>query len=127
MIDREMIHLALENARQTITLSPVPPEKWPHRPAGLKEVWRNQKFLVQVFEEPGGVERLSVIRSIRTAGEWADGIPWEELQQLKRECGRGGRWAVEMYPADSDVVNVANMRHLWVLPAPPMVGWRKGI
>ena len=29
--------------------------------------------------------------------------------------GCGARDAVEVYPADADVVNVANMRHLWLV------------
>lgn len=37
-----------------------------------------------------------------------------DLQRLKRECGRGDLDAVEVYPRDCDVVNVANMRHLFV-------------
>ena len=123
MIDRGLIHLALENARQTVALSPVPPDKWPQRPAGLVEVWRNQRFLVQIYHD-NGYERMSVIRSSRNDGEWADGITWDELQQLKRECGRGDAWAVEIYPAERHVVNVANMRHLWILPKPPQYGWR---
>jgi hypothetical protein len=55
---------------------------------------------------------------------WADGITWDTLQLLKRECGHGERWAVEVYPPDTDIVNVANMRHLWLLRAPPPFGFR---
>ena len=29
------------------------------------------------------------------------------------------------YPADRDVVNVASLRHLWVLDEPPTYAWRK--
>lgn len=34
--------------------------------------------------------------------------------------------AGEVFPAESDVVNVANMRHLWLLREPPPFGWRRG-
>jgi hypothetical protein len=37
---------------------------------------------------------------------------------------RGDKDAVEIYPADKDIVNVANMRHLIVLPAPFPYTWR---
>lgn len=33
--------------------------------------------------------------------------------------------AVEIYPAERDIVNVANMRHLWVLPERLPFGWRR--
>jgi len=71
--------------------------------------------LVQVFNEPSGIERLSVCRTSVQNGEWVSEITWDELQRIKRECGRGDKDAVELYPADADVVNVANMRHLWIV------------
>jgi hypothetical protein len=33
--------------------------------------------------------------------------------------------AVEVYPKDSDIVNVANMRHLWLVDDKTNIGWRK--
>ena len=56
---------------------------------------------------------------------WADGLSWEDLMALKRQCGRGDRDALEVYPADKDVVNVANMRHLWLPAEPVAFAWRK--
>jgi hypothetical protein len=73
-----------------------------------------------------GAERLTICRTTvdPSAARWLEGIGWDDLQRLKRECGRGERWAVEIFPADSEVVNVANMRHLWVLPEAPSFAWR---
>lgn len=36
---------------------------------------------------------------------------------MKAEIGRGDLFAVEIFPPDVDIVNIANMRHLWVVPA----------
>lgn len=118
-IQRESINLRKE-------LQQLPDSQWPqYRPANLKEVWRSRGFLVMVYAADNGIERLSIIRSQFTNSDnWKDGITWDELQHLKHECGRGDKFAVEVYPADSDVVNVANMRHLWVLPEPPEYAWR---
>lgn len=55
-----------------------------------------------------------------------DGITWDELQALKRQCGFGDRFAVEVYPADLDVVNVGNLRHLWVLQGALPFAWSAG-
>lgn len=60
-----------------------------------------------------------------TDGRWADGISWDDLQRVKYEIGRGDQWAVEMFPPDDEVTNVANMRHLWII-ATPSFGWRHG-
>ncbi len=43
-------------------------------------------------------------------------IGWDELQALKNAAmGRGAR-AVEVYPAEEDVVNRGTVRHLWRVP-----------
>lgn len=55
---------------------------------------------------------------------WLDGITFDELMQLKRECGRGDLDALEVYPADFDLVNVANMRHLFIVPGGVSFAWR---
>lgn len=112
-------------------LESVPERRWPdswskgERPTA---VWRSRKYLVQAFEEEHGVVRLSVCRSkMGASGRWHDGISWDELQTIKAEVGFGDNEAVELYPPDDDVVNVANMRHLWVLPEGKTMafGWRK--
>ena len=123
--------LRAENARYTDELEHIPESQWPldaliARPPSLLELWRSKRFLVQIYTVPGGVERLSVIRTAYEAGKserFKDGITWNDLQRLKRECGRGDRCAVELYPPDENLVDAANMRHLWVLPQPPGFMW----
>lgn len=89
-------------------------------------MWRSRGFLVQVYVEAGGIERLSVSRTtLREDGRWEDGLSWDDLQRLKGECGRGDRVAVEVYPPNAEIVNDANMRHLWVLPVAPSFMWRR--
>lgn len=126
----ERRYLAAENRKQSAVLSRVPEEQIPRENSPIPrerqpvEVWRSQEFLVQVFNAGGGIERLSVIRSRHDGENWGQDISWEDLQRLKSECGRGERDAVEIFPRDGDVVNVANMRHLWVLPGPLPFAWR---
>lgn len=93
------------------------------KPPRQKEAWRSRKFLVQVFDEGGGVERLSVNFTSFGKGRWIDGLTWDDLQRLKAECGRGEKCAVEIFPPEADKVDVANMRHLFVLPEPPDFMW----
>jgi len=113
------------NMKRSHKLLPVPESMWPND--GVKnrtDVWLSRDFLVQAFKETTSI-RLSVNRTnVQADGRWLDGITWEELQDIKRQVGFGERFAVEVFPADSNLVNVANMRHLWILHKPiPDVGW----
>ncbi len=101
----------------------IPKEKWPHAQANLIEVWRSRDFLVQVLEQEP-LWRMSVCRTMLNRRQrFVDGIAWEDLQRLKAEIGKGDYCAVEIYPRDRDLVNVANMRHLWLLPEVPGYCW----
>lgn len=114
---RERRVLDAENRTYPTALQRIPDHAWAHiRTDGVPriEVWRSRDFLVQVFSEKDGVERLTVCRTNVSGNDWVADISWDDLQRLKSECGRGDRDAVEIYPADTDVVNVANMRHLWL-------------
>jgi len=119
------------NLEYPACLMRIPVETWPsNAERGRIEVWRSRDFLVQVFAEEGGICRISVNRCkiagfIGEKAQWHDDISWDDLQRIKAECGRGDQYAVEIYPAQQDVVNVANMRHLWVLKEPPVFAWRK--
>lgn len=120
--------LAIENASYPNHLISIHPSEW--RPVAWDkceriEVWRSRNFLVQIFAQANGAERLTVCRTKVMGHTWQDGISWDDLQKLKAECGRGKKWAVEIFPAEQEVVNVANMRHLWVLPDPPAFAWRR--
>lgn len=109
----------------------IPRSEWPPDTKALQDpkrmkVFRNRNYLVQLFQENGGVIRISVTKSQLGMGRtFADGLSWDELQDIKRMAGYGDCFAVEIYPRGKDIVNVANMRHLWVLPQPLDFGWVK--
>lgn len=119
----------------------VPRSEWPQdipkhlQSPNLFAVWVNTKYLVQAFREPGEIVRLSIthIEGRQFQGfdqdgprfKWQAGIPWEDLQDIKNHVGYANCDAVEVYPAQADVVNIANMRHLWVLPEKLAFAWRK--
>lgn len=90
------------------------------------KAWASRHFLAQLFVDKGNL-RLSICRTeIQNDGNWKDGITWDELQRVKTACGYGDDWAVEIYPPDANVINVANIRHLWILPTAPEYGWKGG-
>lgn len=119
--------LEKENAALPMGLQEVPRSLWPIHSGSIRRVFRSRHFLVQEYIAPAPAKvRLSVCRtSIGDNGRWVDGISWDELQQIKRECGYGDADAVEVYPSDDNVVNVANMRHLWIMAEPLQFSWRK--
>lgn len=105
----------------------IPPSKWPiiggH--STRRSVWLSRDYLVQLFDESDGVQRLSICSTVHTGDTWADGIKWDDLQAIKNAVGFADRVAVEVYPESDQVVNVANMRHLFLLPGRPAFAWRK--
>jgi len=101
----------------------VPREEWPFMPSLESvplNVWLSTEFLAVLYEQRvDGRRRLTVNRTRRNGKSWRDGITWDELQRVKNETVGEEVWCVECYPAQSKVVNVSNMRHLWVLDEPP--------
>lgn len=115
-----------------VHLVPVPEGEWSPRRAGRSEypiaLWRSRSYLVAVYQAPRFTEalarRLSVNRvTVGADGHWEQNIPWEDLQRCKRETGHGDWYGLEVYPRDRDLVNVANMRHLWLFEEPLAIGW----
>jgi hypothetical protein len=113
------------NKKENDFLRKMKPDEYKYTKAKIipDEVWRSNRFAVQVFYE--SVTRLSVVRTmINKSGEWKDGITWDELQSIKNQCGFKNKVAVEVYPPDSEVMNVSNVRHLFVLNETPEYMWR---
>ncbi len=109
-------------------LTEVPMSDWPTVTAINQRlpmrVLRSRYFLVQIYTEKNDVLRMSVNATALSGDDWEDDISWDVLQRLKREAGYGDLDAIEIYPADKDVVNIASMRHLWILPGPHPLAWR---
>lgn len=121
-------YMRAENAKWPEQMKEWPRDEWPEsaasRAPNLLRVFRSRHFLVQEFVAPSpALVRLSVNRAAIAGDRWQDGISWEEMQAIKDQCGYADRDAVEVFPASVDVVNVANMRHLWVLSEPLSFKW----
>ncbi|UXE04726.1 hypothetical protein SEA_NETTUNO_60 [Gordonia phage Nettuno] len=98
-----------------------------HGARGAEKVWQSRDFLAVLFRD-GDHRRLTVNRTqfdTRT-NTWREGISWDELMTVKAECGFADAWAVEVYPPADQTVNVAAMRHLWLLDSAPSYAWKRG-
>lgn len=116
--------LEKDNLKQPEKLTEIPRNKWPSDKVKNKtKIFRSRKFLVQEFDEENSI-RISVNRtSMNSNGKWEENITWEELQEIKREIGYGNMCALEIYPKDKDIVNIANMRHIWLQKEQWPIGW----
>lgn len=127
---QQIRQLRRDNLRYPEQLSFLPYDAWPPNCKTMEKppraVWRSRRFLVQAYFD-NMHERLSISRTDWDENQkrWKEGISWDEIQRLKSEAGFGDRFAVEVYPADAEVINVANMRHIWLLTSPPPYAWRK--
>ncbi len=77
-------------------------------------VWLNGMFIVQAFHTPNewGAIRLMI--------RWNDARAdhdWGLFQRIKNDLFGHERVALEVYPAESNKQDVANMYWIWVLPA----------
>lgn len=121
-------HLITESKKYSanqVTEIPIP-AKFEGNPKSPFKVFRTKDYLIQVYKETTGHIRISVNKIMVTdTGDWEEDIPWDTLMWVKRKIGYGDYHAVEVYPKDDDVVNVANIRHLFVLDEPLPFIWRE--
>ena len=73
--------------------------------------WMNDLYVVTVGELESGAMHLSIRRTDR-----APCRDWRHFQQIKNQLCGPEREGVELYPAESRVVDTANQFHIWVLP-----------
>lgn len=81
-----------------------------HRSRG-DQLFMNDRVTVAVRTFPDGLTHLSIKRNDR-----APVRDWRLFQRIKNELCGPEREAVEIYPAESRLVDEANQYHLWVLP-----------
>lgn len=77
--------------------------------AEVRHVYRNNVFSVLHRSLPGGVIHLAVssLSEIRPT--------WHEMQRIKDEIAGEDATAVEVYPPRDQIVDGANMFHIWVV------------
>ena len=89
----------------------------PDRVLGLnwrEDCYLNNRYSVQISDQEtswGTVVHLWICRHDATQPR-----AWMDLQRIKNELIGEDRIAVEVFPAENNFKNSANMAHLWVLP-----------
>lgn len=101
-------------------------------------VWENRDHMLvhhkinkrtPVFIHAAWVNPLFSVQASTHATDWGDvlhlwikrhdekPLVWRDMQRIKNELVGPDRVAVEIYPPATELVDSANMYHLWVLPA----------
>ena len=78
--------------------------------AQVTEVYRNRVFSVLVRHDASGATHMAVssLSGIRPS--------WYEMQRIKDDIAGETATAVEVYPPRAEVVDGADMFHIWVIP-----------
>lgn len=99
------------SAWETLTFPPgtVGPRGWV---AEFTTAHRNNVFAVLDRTLKNGVRHLA----ISSLSE--DRPTWHEAQRIKDEIAGENATAVEVYPPRAEIVDDANMYHLWIVPDP---------
>jgi hypothetical protein len=86
----------------------------------MGETWLNDLYVVIKTKNEQGCSHLSIRR--QDHGACRD---WRHFQQIKNQLCGEEREALELYPAESRLVDGANQHHLWVMPEHVRipVGW----
>lgn len=78
----------------------------------IRSAARNSVFAVLIRPAPGGVTHLAITSLTCDRPTW-----WEAMRIKNELCGEHTT-AVEVYPPSQNVVDEADMYHLWALPEP---------
>lgn len=104
----------------------------PHRQGkpvdlGAEEQWANDKYVVHKRVHKSDVP--DVLPMIHLSIRRQDREPardWRDLQRIKNQLAGPEYEGVEIYPAESRIVDMANQYHIWCFPFSLGIGWQEG-
>ena len=73
--------------------------------------WQNNMYACAVYDDDDDIGHCTIQRLDCTPAR-----DWRHLQAIKNQLYGEDRQAIEIYPPQNDVLDVANTTHLWVLP-----------
>jgi hypothetical protein len=75
------------------------------------EIWQNNQYVVLLANREDGLTHLSIRRQDRRPVR-----DWRHLQRIKNQLCGPEREGVELFPAESRLMDTSNQYHLWVVP-----------
>jgi hypothetical protein len=111
----------VKRSKWTWTRRDDAPPKWNAAHAGswgpMIGYWHNALYIVMAYDRSTSWGRIVhlAIRKLDNDGPGSD-VPWAHKQRIKTELIGPRRVAIELFPSEHELVDEANMYHLWVLP-----------
>lgn len=97
-------------------LEPINLSERPFIPPGMTRAFRNNRFTVMVYDNEMTTRGSAITALIQRH----DGMPipehWREIQSIKNEIFGSEAWAVEYYPAESNLIDQHNIYWIWIYP-----------
>lgn len=85
-------------------------------PRGMTRAFRNNRYTVMIFDN----HKMTIGTATRVMIQKHDDTPiqfhWREMQKIKNEIFGEETFAVEYYPAQSQLINDHNIYWMWVFP-----------
>lgn len=85
-----------------------------------KEYWRNDKYQVSVFEDEATESFPALIHLSIKRNDRAPIFSWRDIQAIKNQLVGPENEGVQLFPAESRLVDGANQYHLWCFKDPEM-------
>jgi hypothetical protein len=116
---REAIRKAIRQADSDFTnkFVEIPPEQWTGKPPeGLTSVYRNNQFIVQVFDKDifDPFDGKSTIKVMVRHNTGKPIVQWSHLQDIKNQIFGREALAIQYLPPHSKLVDQANMYWFFV-------------
>ena len=83
---------------------------------GCSAIYKNHKFFVFIWDEVPTTKGVARKIMVRQHDQKPIANHWREMQNIKNEFFGAEAVAVEYYPAESKLVDSANLYWLWVFP-----------
>lgn len=101
---------------ERVEIAPAVVAEYRRRQGDFLTGWRNNIYSVQVFRRSDAWEGGEVLHLAIRRHDGHEVEAWSDLQRIRNEIVGAERVAIEVYPSDAEVIDSANMRHLFVLP-----------
>ena len=97
-------------------LEPVDLSQHPNKPLWMTRCFRNNRYTVMIDDFAPMTNGLTAIKAMVQRHD-NEPIPnhWREMQNIKNEIFGRQVTAIEYYPAEFDLCDVANIYWLWIL------------
>lgn len=86
-------------------------------PEWMSRLFRNNKYIVMIDDHAKTTKGSAIKAMIRQNDAEPIKNHWAEIQRIKNEIFGSDAIAVEYYPAEEDLADVANIYWIWLFPA----------